>query len=228
MIGAPAESSDLAPGILPIMDYRFDDALRRRVESNLAAFSPRTIEDPDLRQAAVAIVVVPEPGSDLPCVLLTRRPSGLRRHGGQFALPGGRLDAGETPAAAALRELEEELGLRLDPARIMGRLDDYPTRSGFRITPFVLWCTGAAALDPDPEEVEAVFHIPLAELDSPEIPHLEVMTQGAQPVLSAPLPTTGGQVYAPTAAMLYQFREVALRGEPTPVSHYEQPAFAWK
>src|SRR5581483_11819763 len=73
-----------------------------------------------------------------PAVLLTRRASRLRAHAGQWALPGGRVDPGEEPVTAAFRELVEELDLRLDPSALLGVLDDYPTRSGYVITPFVL------------------------------------------------------------------------------------------
>ena len=72
-------------------------------------------------------------------MLLTRRAAGLRAHRGQWALPGGRCDEGETPVEAALRELHEELGLELGPDDVLGLLDDYPTRSGYLITPVVVW-----------------------------------------------------------------------------------------
>lgn len=128
------------------------------------------ISDPSLRQAGVVIVVAQIPGSDQACVLLTKRPEHMRRHAGQFALPGGRLDAGETIREAALRELREELRLQLDEGDILGQLDDLPTRSGFRITPIVAWGGPSLELDPDPEEVARVYRIPLTELDSPAIP----------------------------------------------------------
>jgi 8-oxo-dGTP pyrophosphatase MutT (NUDIX family) len=207
-------------------DLSFNTDLRARIEANLAAFERRVIADDSLRHAAVAIVIVDD-GDNEAAFLLTTRPAGLRRHGGQYALPGGRLDEGETAREAALRELEEELGLTLGEERIIGTLDDYPTRSGFCVTPVVVWGGEAGAIHPDSEEVDQVYHIPLADLLSPDIPHLEPGPDD-HPILSAPLATLGHQVFAPTAAMLYQFREVALLGRATRVAHYDQPAFAWK
>lgn len=219
------------------MSYGFEANLRQRMERNLACFERRAITLPDLRPAAVVIVVVPEEvgpdevgeGTGLAAgtVLLTRRAQGLRRHAGQYALPGGRLDAGETATAAALRELREELRLDLDERHIIGLLDDMPTRSGFVVTPIVAWADDAKAIDPDPVEVARVFRIPLAELDDPAFPGFEAGDEGEQ-VLFLDLATLGHPLYAPTAAVLYQFREVALGGRPTRVAHYGQPRFAWK
>lgn len=207
--------------------HPFDAALRDRIAARLAAFPRQRADHSALRQAAVALVVTRLPATDQAGVLVTLRPSGLNRHGGQYALPGGRLDPGETDEAAALRELREELGLSLDAGAILGRLDDFPTRSGFRIAPLVMWAE-AAAITPDPEEVAEVYHLPLSELDSPDIPRLTPARAGDQPVMSAFFPTLGHFMYAPTAAILYQFREVALRGLPTRTAHFEQPKFAWR
>lgn len=209
-----------------IPEYRIAAALRDLLTRNIGALEVRRLDDPALRPAAVALVVAGDDQGNA-SVLLTRRPEGLRRHGGQYALPGGRVDPGETAEEAALRELWEELGLDPGPDAILGALDDFPTRSGFRIRPFVVWVGDGPELRPDPDEVAAVFHIPLAELCRPEIPHLDHAAGGSHPVLSAPLPTLGHHVYAPTAAILYQFREVALLGRATRVAHYDQPRFAW-
>lgn len=209
-------------------EYTFGDDLRRRIEANMAAFDAHTAGAEGLRQAGVIIVVVKTLDSDEAGVLLTFRPPNLRRHAGQYALPGGRMDEGETITDTALRELHEELGMELDPANIFGPLDDFVTRSGFVMSPLVAWGGANPVLKPDPVEVERVERIPLSELDRPELPYLEPAAEGERPVMSAPLPTLGHHLFAPTAALLYQFREVAMRGNATRVAHFDQPHFARK
>lgn len=226
-----------APPIITSMNQRTGPALKSypytpdlldRIHGNMGRFSARTVAQSGLRDAAVAIVVTEHHDTGEACVLLTLRPRKLNRHGGQYALPGGRLDDGENEVDAALRELREELGLDLGTGDVLGRLDQFPTRSGFRVTPIVMSAPGKVDLKPDPAEVAQVFHLPLKELDSPDIPRLEKTDDDARPVLSAYFPTLGHYMYAPTAAILYQFREVALRGQATRVVHFDQPAFAWK
>jgi len=205
--------------------HPYDDGLRVRVRGNLSSLERTTSTEEGLRHAAVAMTVV---GDDegRACFLLTRRPGTMRRHAAQWALPGGSLDAGESPVDAALRELDEELGLRLDPDAVLGILDDYPTRSGYRITPVVVWGPAAPSLAPAPSEVEAVHLVPLAEIDRPEIPRLIPGEEPDRPVIQVPL--FGRYVHAPTAAVLYQFVEVGLRGRQTRVAHFDQPRFAWR
>src|SRR5262249_1256920 len=152
-------------------------------------------------------------------LLLTRRAAGLRAHAGQWALPGGRIDAGESPEQAALRELHEEVGLDLPPAAILGRLDDFVTRSGFAITPGVVWGGAAPGVVPNDGEVASIHRIPLAEFLRADAPLLEPCPDSVHPVLRMPLGS--GWIAAPTAAFLYQFREVCLLGRPTRVAHFE-------
>jgi 8-oxo-dGTP pyrophosphatase MutT (NUDIX family) len=206
---------------------RFDAALRERVAANLAAFAREARDDAALVRAAVAATLVGD-AEGRACFLITRRSSRLRDHPGQWALPGGRCDAGETAEESARRELREELGLALAPGDALGRLDDFPTRSGFAITPVVFWGGPQPALVPNPAEVERAFVVPVAELDRPEIPELRAIPESDRPVLSLPIPMLGTSIHAPTAAVLYQLREVAIHGRATRVAHYEQPVFAWR
>ncbi len=210
------------------MDFSFGEELRAQITQNLAQFERVEMEQGDLRLAAVAIVVVKSDVNDEACFLLTLRPVRMNRHSNQYALPGGRLDEGETSQQAALRELSEEVGVDLGPEHVLGALDDYATRSGFRITPIVMWGAACETLNPDPGEVEAAFRIPLSDINAEAVPRLIPSEEGEHPVLCAHIETLGHTVYAPTAAIFYQFREVALRGASTRVAHFDQPAFAWK
>ncbi len=159
-----------------------------------------------------------------PALLLTRRAARLRAHAGQWALPGGRLDDGETPVGAALRELAEEVGLVRGPGDVLGLLDDYVTRSGYVMTPVVVWAGETGELAPAEAEVAAVHRVPLADLDVD--PVLETIPESDAPVIRLPL--LGGWLHAPTAAVVYQFCQVACRGRHTRVAHLEAPVFAWR
>lgn len=209
-------------------DFQFSTDLKNKISERLSTFTVRRTERDDLRQAAVTIVVSPDPASHQATVLITMRPQKINRHSGQYALPGGRLDPGETQLQAALREVEEELGLIVSQENVLGRLDDFPTRSGFCIAPIVAWVDDLATMQPDPGEVASVHQLSFDELSSPDIPRLTDAAVGDHPVLSAFFPSLGHHIYAPTAAILYQFREVALNGRATRAAHFEQPAFAWK
>ena len=201
------------------------ESLRTQLRQNLDRHERRSIALGERRAAAVAFAMVgDERGSA--CFVLTRRSSRLRNHPGQWALPGGRLDGGETPEQAALRELREEVGLALPDSAVLGRLDDYETRSGFVITPVVVWGGLEVDMEPDPSEVAEIHRVPLDALESPEIPHLRRIPESDRPVISLPL--VGTHIHAPTAAMIFQLREVAVWGRTTRVHHYEQPVFAWR
>lgn len=203
----------------------FGDLLRALAQERLARFE--RIAEPlgDRRAAAVALTLVADDAQQ-PCFVLTRRTDKLNRHAGQWALPGGRVDAGETAEQAALRELEEEVGLTLAPDTVLGLLDDYPTRSGYVITPVVVWGGDGARLERNPHEVAEIHRVPLAALLRPEVPRLRRIPESDRPVISIPL--SMADVHAPTAAIVYQLREVVVRGEATRVAHFEQPVFAWR
>ncbi len=203
----------------------FDGALLDRARANLAAFDRRAVATEGRKAAAVALVLLPdEEGRG--CFLLTKRAPTLRSHTGQWALPGGRMDAGESPARAALRELDEEVGLKLGAGTALGLLDDYPTRSGFVITPVVFWADDPGTLAPNPAEVARVHLVPLEVLDAPGVPRFVSIPESDRPVIQ--LPILGSLIHAPTAAVIFQMREVVSHGRPTRVDHLEQPVWAWR
>jgi 8-oxo-dGTP pyrophosphatase MutT (NUDIX family) len=204
---------------------RFDEALRTRAGANLAGFTRRAQPPAERRPAAVALVLLPD-AEGRACFLLTRRAARLRAHARQWALPGGRIEPGESAEDAARRELAEEVGLTLGPEAVLGVLDDYPTRSGFVITPVVVWGDGAGELTPNPEEVMRVYHVPLADLEGPEVPILISIPESERPVIQLPILST--LIHAPTAAVIYQMREVVVHGRATRVDHFEQPVWAWR
>lgn len=211
--------------IPPLSAGHFGQPLREIAEERLGRF-PRTEEPLGERRAAAVAVTLVDDEDGRPCFVLTRRAAKLRRHAGQWALPGGRVDQGEDVVRAALRELDEEVRLHCPPSAVLGLLDDYPTRSGFVITPVVVWGGAGVALEGDPSEVAAVYRVPLEDLTGPNIPHLRAIPESDRPVISISI--AGAQVHAPTAAILYQMREVVLRDEATRVAHFEQPVFAWR
>ena len=238
------------------MTIPYDEALRKRVLTHLAGHDRRIVTDPAKRRAAVAVLLVDseigedrvdpapvddwidgrpiEPGLDGRMVdvsggaafLLCRRASRLRAHAAQWALPGGRLDPGESVIDAALRELDEEVGIRLADQTVLGLLDDYPTRSGYVITPVVIWGSGRLDPHPAPDEVVAVYRVGLHELQRDDSPRFITIPESPRPVVQIPL--GNDLIHAPTGAVLLQLRWLCLEGRHDPVDELEQPVFAWE
>lgn len=125
-----------------------------------------------------------------------------------------------------MRELAEEVGLALDEPAVLGRLDDYATRSGYVITPVVVWAGAAREAVPQEAEVASIHRISLTEFLREDAPMLNQVRGAEHPVLR--MPVGERWIAAPTAAFLYQFREFCLLGRVTRVAHFDQPVFAWK
>ncbi|MFI6169184.1 NUDIX hydrolase [Nocardia sp. NPDC051052] len=215
------------------------DAFRDLARTRLREFPHTEVpDDPGIRRAAVLLCVVGE-SDGAPSVIVIRR-AYRGRNAGQWGLPGGRLDAGETAAQAVVRELHEELGLTATPSDLLGRLDDFPAASGFVITPFVAALSDATELKPSPDEVHSVHLVRLARLAAEDVPHWvaphEAVRQPEIRDTAAAVPESVGllqmrlgdgmTIHAPTGAMLWQFRAVVLLGREhthARVAHFTQP-----
>ena len=219
-------------------EFICNEALLQHIRGNLRKFKVLPHGEKDLKKAAVAITIVdvfhgpdmhgrpvPDRWDNNAALILTRRTSSLKHHSGQWAFPGGRIERGESEEEAALRELREEVGLKLNSDRVIGRLDDFTTRSGFIITPVVIWGGSGLDLTPNPAEVKSLHRITIAEFMRPDAPILQSIPESKNPVLLMPVGVTW--IASPTAALIYQFREVAILGQDTRVAHFEQPYFAW-
>jgi 8-oxo-dGTP pyrophosphatase MutT (NUDIX family) len=208
------------------MIHPFTAAFRDRMTALCADFPRVAHETAGVKPSAVAITLVDAAdGSGETAFLLTKRAASLRAHAGQWALPGGRCDEGETPPQTALRELEEELGLTLHPDHVLGVLDDYVSRSGYAIAPVVAWLDDTSGLTPSPAEVASVHRIRLDQIGRDDAVEFLTIPESDRPVIRMHIGER--HVHAPTAALIYQLRELAA-GRITRVSHLEQPVFAWR
>jgi 8-oxo-dGTP pyrophosphatase MutT (NUDIX family) len=180
MVCVPALNSAEARGNvntgLPELSY---DGAAHRLRRSLAQVEPRLLSAPLLRPAAVLAPLLRRPHG--PVFLFTQRRRHLQHHGGQVSFPGGRMDAGERPAAAALREAWEEVGLPSSHVELIGRLDDQPSPMRYRVTPLVGLVPEPPPLVPQPDEVTEMFEVPLARLLDPAAVHAEWWPAGKLP-----------------------------------------------
>jgi mutator protein MutT len=207
------------------MRLAYNDSLRSLLSDNLRCLEARTVPADGRKHAAVALTVV-DHGDGVGAVILTKRSPKLKSHAGQWAIPGGRIDPGETPEQGALRELHEEVGLEVGSDAVIGRLDDYVTRSGYVITPVVVWGGAHTELVANADEVRTIHRVSFTELDRPGSPIFVRIPESDRPVVQ--LLVYDYKIHAPTAAMVYQFREVVLKRNPIRVDHLEQPVWAWR
>jgi 8-oxo-dGTP pyrophosphatase MutT (NUDIX family) len=156
------------------------EELRRRLAAIAAeprhthiAYGEEMLDELD-RPPVPAAVLVPVVLGPTPTILLTKRTAHLKRHAGQVSFPGGRIDPGDPhPEAAALREAEEEIALDPTRVQILGRMADYVTATGYRITPVLGLLPPGLAYRPAPDEVEAVFELSIHVLLDPHAPRRE-------------------------------------------------------
>lgn len=216
-----------------------DERLKQLILRNLSTFQVRELPVAGYKRAAVAVALTeegyganldglarPASWSSQAALILTRRSLTLRSHRGQWALPGGRVDSAESVTQAALRELAEEVGIQLREDAVLGRLDDFATRSGYLVSPVIVWAGAGAEAQANPDEVDEIHRIRISEFMRADAPMLEPGNDVARPILRMPVGRTW--IAAPTAAVLYQFRELCLAGRHTRVVHFDQPGFAWR
>ena len=157
-----------------------------------------------LTPASVLVPVVAHPGGLT--VLFTQRTSQLRSHSGQISFPGGRAEPGDpSPEFTALREAREEIGLQAGQVEVIGRLPEYLTRTGYRVTPVVGLLTPPLELAPDPREVEEVFEVPLAFLLDPRNHQRRTREFEGRTVSFYAMPYGSRDIWGVTAGILVSF-----------------------
>lgn len=194
------------------------------LRTDVASFERRS--EAGGRRAAVALAVVPaDEGFGL---VLEERPSTISSHAGQYSLPGGRRDHGETSRSCALRETQEELGIHPDTWEVLGELDDYVTARGTVVTPVVLLARRAVQLRASPAEVRAAY---ILRIGAP--PPALLWTPAKDQPFSIPgawpaqrIALDGFELFAPTAAIVHQFLQLAHERETVRVAEIREPAFA--
>ena len=176
------------------------------------------------RHAAIAIIIGADQDGEDSWFILTKRAAKLRRHAKQWALPGGRIDEGETPYEAAIREAKEEIDLTLTKDHCLGELPSYLTQTGFLMTPFLFWIDAGPTLTADPVEVDEIFTIPLALLAADDAVVMINDLEDAPPLLR--LYVGENRIHAPTGALLYRLRQSILLGDHAPLPRFREPGWA--
>ena len=148
-------------------------AIAAEPNHTLIAYGEEMLDElprPPIPAAVLAPVVL----GPRPSILLTKRTAHLKKHAGQVSFPGGRIDPEDAhPEAAALREAEEEIALKPSDVQVLGRMADYVTGTGYRITPVLGLLPPGLSYRPSPDEVEAVFELPIHVLLDPNAPRRE-------------------------------------------------------
>ncbi len=190
-------------------DWR--DGLLRDMRNHLANYRPAPPAGPDLDRDRAAVLIAVSDAA-VPQVLLIEKADHLRRHAGEVALPGGRVEAGDASvAAAALREAAEEVALPVERVELLGELDSAVSRHGLLVTPVVGLVSGQIDLRADPREVAGIFHWPLTELVADRRVRTDRISRSGRTMLVPRYEWQGRTIWGLTALLLARFANVALR-----------------
>lgn len=200
----------------------FGRDLLEQVSARLSRWPRQEVACAEGRRRAAVVVALNGSARTAQFIVIKRVARGT--NAGHWALPGGRLDAGETATEAGLRELHEEVGLQVPETHVLGLLDDFTTTSGYVITPLVALIPPGQQIRCNPAEVHSVHPIQVSRLLHPGVPRWRTVAADTPPLLQMPL-RHDMVVHAPTGAILWQFAEVALRGRPQRVLDLQEPAF---
>lgn len=195
------------------------ERLRRQTPPTLAVYGDDRIggEPSDITLASVLVPIVAHPEGLT--VLFTQRTAHLKAHSGQVSFPGGRAEPGDaSPEFTALRESQEEIGLRPERVEILARLPDYITRTGYQVTPVVGLLTPPLELVPDPREVEEIFEVPLAFLLDPRNHRRQTRELNGRTVGFYEMPYMSNEgeryIWGATAGMLMNLYRLLASGAP--------------